>query len=88
MDKSLALQENKEGLLPIEEAIDAGYVDLVRFLLNLKDCNYPDRIYKMMISINKILFREMMKKISLLGLWLKNNWRTKTDIKGHFFKSE
>ncbi|HCB64164.1 MAG TPA: hypothetical protein DEP20_02190, partial [Fusobacteria bacterium] len=46
INKYSALHRNKKGLLPIEEAIEMNNEESVAFLINIKDCNYPNRVYE------------------------------------------
>ena len=61
IDRNKALQKNKEGLLPVEEAIEAGNIEAVGILINLDDCEYPYKIYEKIVDTRSI---DMFKLIS------------------------
>ena len=61
IDRNKALQKNKEGLLPVEEAIEAGNIEAVDILINLDDCEYPYKIYEKIVDTRSI---DMFKLIS------------------------
>ena len=61
IDRNKALQKNKEGLLPVEEAIEAGNIEAVEILINLDDCEYPYKIYEKIVDTGSV---DMFKLIS------------------------
>ncbi len=63
INKYSALHRNKKGLLPIEEAIEMNNEESVAFLINIKDCNYPNRVYERIISKKSVdMFNLIPKK--------------------------
>ena len=61
IDEYEALHKNKEGLLPVEEAIEAGNIEAVEILINLDDCEYPYKIYEKIVDTGSV---DMFKLIS------------------------
>ena len=52
VNKYTALHKNENGLLPIEEAIEAENVEAVRLLIKVGE--YPDKIYERIVNKRNI----------------------------------
>ena len=76
VNRDFALKKNKEGLFPIEEAIEAENIEMVSALLNLEDCNYPNKVYKRIIDKSSLRMFNLIPQKNLnykLLLTIKEN---------------